>query len=229
MEEKTYIFEGKTTNEAIEKGLKELKVSKNKVDIKVLENEEKRSFFSILSPRVVKVEMKLKQNAEEHSHSKTHTEKSIKTEDEITAQLDNFLKEFINHLPTKELTYTVKKEKSTYLVEINGKDAGYLIGYRGDVLNSLQNILNNIVCKNSKERLKVILNIGNYRNKRAKDLEILAEKIANSVIKTGKSITLEPMTAYERKIIHTKLQNNEKVKTYSIGEEPHRKVVVDLK
>ena len=229
MEEKTYIFEGKTTNEAIEKGLKELKVSKNKVDIKVLENEEKRSFFSILAPRVVKVEMKLKQNAEEHSYSKTHTEKSIKTEDEITAQLDNFLKEFINHLPTKELTYTVKKEKSTYLVEINGKDAGYLIGYRGDVLNSLQNILNNIVCKNSKERLKVILNIGNYRNKRAKDLEILAEKIANSVIKTGKSITLEPMTAYERKIIHTKLQNNEKVKTYSIGEEPHRKVVVDLK
>ena len=229
MEEKTYIFEGKTTNEAIEKGLKELKVSKNKVDIKVLENEEKRSFFSILTPRVVKVEMKLKQNAEEHSHSKTHTEKSIKTEDEITAPLDNFLKEFINHLPTKELTYTVKKEKSTYLVEINGKDAGYLIGYRGDVLNSLQNILNNIVCKNSKERLKVILNIGNYRNKRAKDLEILAEKIANSVIKTGKSITLEPMTAYERKIIHTKLQNNEKVKTYSIGEEPHRKVVVDLK
>ena len=64
MEDKTYIFEGKTTNEAIEKGLKELKVSKNKVDIKVLENEEKRSFFSILAPRVVKVEMKLKEKVE---------------------------------------------------------------------------------------------------------------------------------------------------------------------
>ena len=190
MEEKTYIFEGKTTTEAIEKGLKELKVSKNKVDIKILENEEKRSFFSILAPRVVKVEMKLKANVEEKSNVKKHTEKEIKTQDEISKQLEE---------------------------------------YRGDVLNSLQNILNNIVSKNSKERTKVILNIGNYREKRTKDLEILAEKIAKSVIKTGKSITLEPMSAYERKIIHTKLQENDKIKTYSVGEEPHRKVVIDLK
>ena len=114
-------------------------------------------------------------------------------------------------------------------MDINGKDTGYLIGYRGDVLNSFQNILNNIVSKNSKEKTKVILNIGNYREKRTKDLEILAEKIAKSVIKTGKSITLEPMSAYERKIIHTKLQENDKIKTYSVGEEPHRKVVIDLK
>ena len=104
-----------------------------------------------------------------------------------------------------------------------------MIGYRGEVLNSLQNILNNIACKNSKEKLKVILNIGNYRDKRTKDLEVLADKIARSVIKNGKSITLEPMIAYERKVIHTKLQENDKVKTYSVGEEPHRKVVIDLK
>lgn len=229
MEEKTYIFEGKTTTEAIEKGLKELKVSKNKVDIKILENEEKRSFFSILAPRVVKVEMKLKANVEEKSNVKKHTEKEIKTQDEISKQLEEFIKDFIKNLPTKDLKYTIKKEKDIYHVDINGKDTGYLIGYRGDVLNSLQNILNNIVSKNSKERTKVILNIGNYREKRTKDLEILAEKIAKSVIKTGKSITLEPMSAYERKIIHTKLQENDKIKTYSVGEEPHRKVVIDLK
>lgn len=229
MEEKTYIFEGKTTTEAIEKGLKELKVSKNKVDIKILENEEKRSFFSILAPRIVKVEMKLKANVEEKNNVKKHTEKEIKTQDEISKQLEEFIKDFIKNLPTKDLKYTIKKEKDIYYVDINGKDTGYLIGYRGDVLNSLQNILNNIVSKNSKERTKVILNIGNYREKRTKDLEILAEKIAKSVIKTGKSITLEPMSAYERKIIHTKLQENDKIKTYSVGEEPHRKVVIDLK
>ena len=222
MEEKTYIFEGKTTNEAIEKGLKELKVSKNKVDIKVLENEEKRSFFSILAPRVVKVEMKLKEKVE-------NNKKEIKSQEEIKKQLEDFLKEFIKNLPTKELKYEIRKEKEIIYIYINGKDTGYLIGYRGEVLNSLQNILNNIVSKNSKERLKVILNIGNYRDRRAKDLETLAEKIAKNVIKNGKSITLEPMTAYERKIIHTKLQENDKVKTYSVGEEPHRKVVIDLK
>ena len=222
MEEKTYIFEGKTTNEAIEKGLKELKVSKNKVDIKVLENEEKRSFFSILAPRVVKVEMKLKEKVE-------NNKKEIKSQEEIKKQLEDFLKEFIKNLPTKELKYEIRKEKEIIYIDISGKDTGYLIGYRGEVLNSLQNILNNIVSKNSKERLKVILNIGNYRDRRAKDLETLAEKIAKNVIKNGKSITLEPMTAYERKIIHTKLQENDKVKTYSVGEEPHRKVVIDLK
>ena len=222
MEDKTYIFEGKTTNEAIEKGLKELKVSKNKVDIKVLENEEKRSFFSILAPRVVKVEMKLKEKVE-------NNKKGTKSQEEIKKQLEDFLRVFIENLPTKELKYEIRKEKEIFYIDINGKDTGYLIGYRGEVLNSFQSILNNIVCKNSKERLKVILNIGNYRDKRTKDLEILAEKIAKNVIKNGKSITLEPMTAYERKVIHTKLQENDKIKTYSIGEEPHRKVVIDLK
>ncbi len=222
MEDKTYIFEGKTTNEAIEKGLKELKVSKNKVDIKVLENEEKRSFFSILAPRVVKVEMKLKEKVE-------NNKKETKSQEEIKKQLEDFLRVFIENLPTKELKYEIRKEKEIFYIDINGKDTGYLIGYRGEVLNSFQSILNNIVCKNSKERLKVILNIGNYRDKRTKDLEILAEKIAKNVIKNGKSITLEPMTAYERKVIHTKLQENDKIKTYSIGEEPHRKVVIDLK
>ena len=222
MEDKTYIFEGKTTNEAIEKGLKELKVSKNRVDIKVLENEEKRSFFSILAPRVVKVEMKLKEKVE-------NNKKETKSQEEIKKQLEDFLRVFIENLPTKELKYEIRKEKEIFYIDINGKDTGYLIGYRGEVLNSFQSILNNIVCKNSKERLKVILNIGNYRDKRTKDLEILAEKIAKNVIKNGKSITLEPMTAYERKVIHTKLQENDKIKTYSIGEEPHRKVVIDLK
>jgi spoIIIJ-associated protein len=231
MDEKTYVFEGKTTNEAIEKGLKELNVSKSKVDIKVLENEEKRSFFSILAPRVVKVEMKLKENVtvKEKEIKKVHTEKQIKSQDEISKQLEEFVQNFISNLPTNELKYNIRKDKEIFYVDIDGKDAGYLIGYRGDVLNSLQNILNNVVAKNSKDRIKVILNIGNYRNKREKDLEILAEKIAATVIKTRKSITLEPMSAYERKIIHTKLQENENVKTYSIGEEPHRKVVIELK
>ena len=91
MEDKTYVFEGKTTNEAIENGLKELKVSKNKVEIKVLEQEDKRSFFSILTPRVVKVEMKIKENV-----SKNVKELSKDEILEWKKSVDEFLKEFIS-------------------------------------------------------------------------------------------------------------------------------------
>ena len=232
---KTYIFEGKTTTEAIEKGLKELKVSKNKVDIKVLESEEKRSFFSILTPRVVKVEITLKDEKEvvqkeikEQQESKKK-EVSEEGKEKAISDLNNFLNSFISTLGEENIKYSVEYKDGNVEIEINGENVGYLIGYRGETLNSLQVILNNIASKNVDEKVKVLLNINGYREKREKDLEILASKIAGTVIKTKKSITLEPMSAYERKIIHTKLQQNDKVKTYSIGEEPHRKVVVALK
>lgn len=234
--EKTYVFEGKTTNEAIEKGLNELNVSKSKVDIKVLEAEEKRSFFSILAPRVVKVEMTLKENAE--NVDKTNKEERVKAskkepveynKEEVRIRIDSFIKDFINNLPENNLNYEINISDSDIQVEINGENTGYLIGYRGEVLNSLQTILTNIASKNLNCKVKVLLNIGGYREKRQKDLENLASKIAGSVIKSRKSITLEPMSAYERKIIHLKLQDSNKVQTHSIGEEPYRKVVVSLK
>lgn len=233
--DKVYVFEGKTSTEAIEKGLKELKVSKNKVDIKVLEQEEKRSFFSILAPRVVKVEMTVKEGAKETVSSnimkeikKDNIERKSIDMTTVQANVENFLKEFISKLPTSNINYTISSESNNLLIDINGEDTGYLIGYRGEVLNSIQNVITNIANKGNKDKIKVMLNIGGYREKREKDLENLAMKIAASVVKTGKSITLEPMTAYERKIIHTKLQSNDKVTTYSVGEEPYRKLVVAL-
>ena len=96
-------------------------------------------------------------------------------------------------------------------------------------MNALQTILTAIATKECDEKVRIELDILNYREKRRKALEELAEKIAKSVIRTRKSITLEPMTPYERKIIHMKLQDNERVKTVSIGEGTHRKVVVSLK
>lgn len=227
-----YVFEGKTSTEAIEKGLKELKVSKNKVDIKVLEQEDKRSFFSILTPRIVKVEMRLKENVTEEKEVKkvVKTEKASSEEIHICMEnLKKFIEEFISKLPSNKLKYTIEEDNNVIKIDITGEDTGYLIGYRGEVLNSLQTIVSNIASKYSKERIRVQLNIGGYREKREKDLEILATKIAGTVIRTKKEITLEPMPAYERKIIHTKLQENEKVTTHSIGEEPYRKVVVSLK
>lgn len=222
------IFEGRTTNEAIEKGLKELNVSKKQVEIKVLESEDKRSFFNILTPRVVKVELIVKE--ENHvNEKKERAEVSEESENMAEGNVKNFLDDFICKLPTNDLKYEIKRDKSDLLVNITGEDTGYLIGYRGNVLNSIQVILNNIANKGINERVRILLNIGGYKEKREKDLKELADKIAGTVIRKRKAITLEPMSSYERKIIHSRLQENTKVETHSIGEEPNRRIVVSLK
>ncbi len=228
--ETTKIFEGKTSTEAIEKGLKELKASKKDVDIRILEDEDKKSFFSILAPRVVKVEMTLKEKktgeVQAVLKSKEISKENIEKAQE---QIEKFLKEFIKNMG-KEIDYQIKQQDgNTIYVEIEGEEAKFLIGYRGETLNALQTILIAIAGKKITEKIHVNVDILGYREKRKKVLEDLAQRVANGVIKNRKSVTLEPMTAYERKIIHTKLQDNEKVKTESIGEGEHRRIVVSLK
>ena len=227
--EKSYVFEGKTTNEAIENGLKELKVSRNKVDVKVLESEEKRSFFSILTPRVVKVELILKDDVKEEKSDKKENKLIGYDEGLVKERIENFLNDFIKKLPKNNITYKIEFVENDVLVELNGDNTGYLIGYRGEVLNYLQTILTNIASRGLNCKVKVLLDICGYREKREKDLENLANKIADNVIRNKKSITLEPMSAYERKLIHLKLQGNDKIETHSVGEEPYRKVVVSLR
>ena len=226
--EKTIIAEGKTTNEAIENGLKQLNVSKDRVDIKVLENEDKRSFFSILAPRVVKVEMKLKEPKNEVIRPKKEIELSKEEQEKAQESIENFLKEFIIKLP-EGTTYKIETTSSYINVDISSKDLGYLIGYRGETLYALQNILTSIAGKGSENKVRVILDIEGYKAKREKTLEDLAEKVAKTVIRTNKPIKLEPMQAYERKIIHSKLQKNKKIETISVGEEPYRRIIVSLK
>ena len=225
--EKSIISEGKTTNEAIEKGLKELKLPRDMVEIKVLENEDKRSFFSILAPRVVKVEMTVKENKTEKKVKKD-IHMSDEEQDKATENLENFLKEFVKELP-ENTEYSIEKTDKAIKVNLSNKDLGYLIGYRGETLYALQNILSAVASKGIKGKIRVILDIEGYKAKREKTLEDLAEKVAKTVIKTRKTVKLEPMQAYERKIIHSKLQGNTKVETVSVGEEPHRRIVISLK
>ena len=228
---KSIISEGKTTNEAIENGLKKLNVSKKKVDIKILENEEKRSFFSILAPRVVKVELTLK---EEKTEKTTETKQkreivlSLEEQDKAVENIEKFLKEFKNSLP-EDTDYKTEKSEKYINVTLNGNNLGFLIGYRGETLYAMQNILSAIAGKGIQNKERVIINIEGYKKKREKTLEDLAEKVAKTVIRTKKSVKLEPMQAYERKIIHSKLQYNDKVETTSIGEEPNRRIVISLK
>ena len=227
--EKTIIAEGKTTNEAIENGLKQLKVSKDKVEIKVLENEEKRSFFSILAPRVVKVELTLKEDVKSAKIQEKREIRLTKQEQEKAKEnIEKFLKDFMKNLP-EDTKYEITTEESGLKVSLTNDNLGYLIGYRGETLYALQNIMTAIAGKGIEQKVRVILDIEGYKAKREKTLEDLAEKVAKTVIRTKKPIKLEPMQAYERKIIHSKLQQNSKVETTSVGEEPHRRIIVSLK
>lgn len=226
--EKTIISEGKTTKEAIENGLKKLNVSKDCVDIRVLENEDKRSFFSILTPRVVKVEMTLKEAKKESIKPKKEIELTQEEQKKAEENLDRFLKDFITKLP-EGTKYKIEATSSYINVDIMDGDLGYLIGYRGETLYALQNVLSAVANKGIENKVRVILDIEGYKAKREKTLEELAEKVAKTVIRTRKSVKLEPMQAYERKIIHSKLQQNSKVETTSVGEEPYRRIIVSLK
>jgi len=230
MEEK-YIFEGKTSTEAIEKGLKELKLRKEDVEINILKDE-KRSFFSILDPRVVKVEIIKKEKNLNIKESKIKKEKKAMTNSAIEKAKKNiseFLNVFLKQVSEEELKYNIINDEYYITVEIIGENTNLLIGYRGETLNALQTLLSSIANKEIEEKVRVILDISGYKDKRKKVLEELADKISKTVVKTGKKVTLEPMPAYERKIIHSRLQNNKKVTTESVGEEPHRKIIVELK
>mgnify|MGYP004615332677 CR=1 FL=1 len=228
--ENKVIAEGKTTNEAIENGLKILKVSKNKVNIKVLENEDKRSFFSILTPRVVKVELTLKEETEDKKEvvKKNVVDLTVEEQNKAKENVDNFLKDWIQKL-SEDIKYSITESNNGLKVELNGDNIGYLIGYRGETLYSIQNILSSIAGKGINNRVRVILDIEGYKEKREKTLEDLAQKVASTVIKTKKPVKLEAMTAYERKIIHSKLQENNKIETHSVGEEPNRRIVISYK
>lgn len=224
---KSIIVEGKTTAEAIEKGLKELNATKNMVEIKTIEEEKKRSFYSILAPRVVKIEMTLKE--EKNIKTATVKKRQINKNLEEIEKISEKIKEFFNSILEKDVKCDVKIEDFCIVVKINGDNISHLIGYRGATINALQVLATAIANKHSTSKTVVIVDVGDYREKRKKILEDLAEKISQRVIKTRKSITLDPMTAYERKVIHTKLQNSDRVKTFSKGEEPYRKVVITLK
>ena len=142
--------------------------------------------------------------------------------------LNNFLEEFVKKMP-ENTKYDIKDAEDYMHVSLENENLGFLIGYRGETLYALQNILSAIAGKGINNKVRVILDIEGYKEKREKTLEDLADKMAKTVIKYKKPVTLEPMQAYERKIIHSRLQENSRVETKSIGEEPHRRIVISLK
>ncbi len=203
---KSIIQEAISVEIAISLGLTELSVSdRSKVDIEVLE-EPKKGLFGVIGNKLAKVKLTLKPD---------NARDAVNFLKEITLAMG-----MICEIESKE------EDKNIY-IEIKGSDVHKLIGKRGATLESLQYITNLAVNKGENSYRNVIIDIENYRERRREALENLANNLGKKVIRTRKSVTLEPMSAYERRIIHVTLQNNPNVKTSSDGREPNRFVVID--
>lgn len=276
---------GTDVDTAVDLALDELKTTRDKVDIEILE-EPSRGFFGIGS-KLALVRVKMKQEPKKSESKKAVQKKSEKnnrkssikdidkTEDKshftneipqddnkINDGVDNTKKEeksqinkdassldtiladkvpypeeniavpFLKDVTEKmgiELEFTPYKANDYLFIDISGKDTGTIIGKRGQTLDSIQYLTNLVLNKNKEEYQRVILDAENYRTKREKTLEQLAHRLARKVIRTGRTQKLEPMNPYERKIIHTALQDDSRVTTRSEGKDPYRRVIVELK
>lgn len=139
----------------------------------------------------------------------------------------DFLKETTEKMGLN-LDITAKTGTNSVYVDIKGKDSGTVIGKRGQTLDAIQYLTSLVVNKDNEKYVRVVVDAENYRAKREKTLEQLANRLADKVVRTKKSVRLEPMNPYERKVIHATLQSNPNVTTKSEGEEPYRRVIIEL-
>ena len=141
-------------------------------------------------------------------------------------RITEFLAGLLEHMECKAEIKVYEEEKNRYKVILEGQRLGALIGRRGETLDAIQQLTNYAVNSGRDKRLRIHVDAENYRAKREQSLESLANKVAGKVLKYRRSVTLEPMNAYERHVIHAALQDKAGVTTYSVGTEPNRRVVV---
>ena len=148
------------------------------------------------------------------------------SETEDADRIRAFLTGLLEHMDCRAQVQVYEEEKNRYKVILEGQRLGALIGRRGETLDAIQQLTNYAVNSGRDKRVRIHVDAENYRAKREQSLESLANKVAGKVLKYRRSVTLEPMNAYERHVIHAALQDKEGVTTYSIGTEPNRRVVV---
>ncbi|RKD22246.1 spoIIIJ-associated protein [Caminicella sporogenes DSM 14501] len=197
----------KTIAEAVSKALAELGTTRDRVEVEVIE-EPSKGLFGLFGSKPAKVRVTLKEDPAEKA--------------------TQFLENVLNKMGILANIKTNLKNDNLY-IEIDGKDSAILIGRRGQTLDALQYLVSLVVNSGKEDYIRVILDTENYRKKREQTLIRLANKLANKVKNLKKDIKLEPMNPYERRIIHSALQNNPYVGTKSEGEEPYRRVVIFLK
>ena len=242
---------GKTEEEAIRKGLEQLGLERDDVSVEILERA-RSGFLGIgSSPAKVRVTYELDvaeepkpeapkaKPAEKKPEAKPAEKKpepkaeEKKTEPAAPAcdnddarRIKDFLTGLLEHMDSTAEVKVYEEEKNRYKVILEGQKLGALIGRRGETLDAIQQLTNYAVNSGRDTRLRIHVDAENYRAKREQSLESLANKVAGKVLKYRRSVTLEPMNAYERHVIHAALQDKEGVTTYSIGTEPNRRVVV---
>lgn len=204
-------FSAKTVNEAITDACQKLGVTSDKLEYVVVE-EGSSGFLGIGSrPAVIKAAVK---------EMKTPLEEKAKV----------FLRDVFAAMHMDVAVNVVYDEtEQTMDIDLSGEEMGVLIGKRGQTLDSLQYLVSLVVNKDEENYIRIKLDTENYRQRRKETLENLARNIAYKVKRTKRPVSLEPMNPYERRIIHSALQNDKYVTTYSEGEEPFRRVVVTLK
>ena len=209
-------FSAKTVDDAITAACQEYMVTSDKLDYEVVE-EGSSGFLGIGSkPAVIKAKVK------------EETPETVK--EDICEVAKNFLKEVFNAMDMAVVVDVKYDEAENNMdVDLNGDDMGVLIGKRGQTLDSIQYLLSLVINKNMEDYIRVKVDTENYRQRRKETLENLAKNIAYKVKRTKRPVSLEPMNPYERRIIHSALQNDKYVTTHSEGEEPFRRVVVSLK
>ena len=196
---------GKTVEEAIEAALAELGLERDQVDYRVLEAPSK-PLFGLLGGREAKVEVTIKK-VEPIERAKLFIEKVTKA----------------MHLL---VSISVISNEDAVTLNLKGEDLGILIGKHGQTLDALQYLTNLVANREGRERIRFIVDVEDYRKRRADTLQQLALRLADRVKRSGDRVVLEPMTPHERTIIHMSLQEDLRIETYSEGEEPFRRVVI---
>lgn len=195
---------GQTVEEAVQSALKQLNTSRDQVDVEIID-EGKKGIFGLFGSKPGIVKVSIVQNQIE--------------------QAEAYLKDVVEQIGASvEVNTTVHENEITF--NIVGEKIAILIGKRGQTLNALQYLLHLVVNRGAKHYYTVVLDAEGYRDRRKDTLYTLAGRLADKAIRTQKEVLLEPMPAYERKVIHTALQNNKTVSTYSDGSEPNRRVVI---
>ena len=240
---------GKTEEEAIRAALSQLGLERDDVSVEILERS-KSGFLGIgSSPAKVRVSYELDVAEEsEVPQAKPAEKKPVEkkpegkpepapekqpeqpaapvSETEDADRIRAFLTGLLEHMDCRAQVQVYEEEKNRYKVILEGQRLGALIGRRGETLDAIQQLTNYAVNSGRDKRVRIHVDAENYRAKREQSLESLANKVAGKVLKYRRSVTLEPMNAYERHVIHAALQDKEGVTTYSIGTEPNRRVVV---
>ena len=245
----------KTVEDALKAALSELGVSETEVEYEVIE-EASKGFLGIIGTKPAKIRVTVKKNDNIKTLSneiknvsnksneqdnlmvkQTDSKKEtiIKKSDEPLADskkkievAENFLQELFKHM-NLDVKIEAKELEEGYILNLCGENLGILIGKHGQTLDALQYLVNLAANRNERQRVHFIIDVENYRGRRSETLQNLAKTLADRAVRLNQDVRLEPMNRHERKVIHTALQDNDNVSTYSVGEDPNRYIIISPK